>query len=179
MCRYEQSWQLTKSSPWCSLFTHNHHKILEYYEDLKYYHKAGYAYPENEMLMCEAMQDMLQNLKSTKGHKVTSYFSHSTALNVFLLGLDWRRDKIALTADNFKEQENRLWKSSQMGPFATNIAVVKYSCNNDKIDRVRFFENEIPFIPDWCDVNGICSLDDILHKYNRFLDVDCSKVFCI
>lgn len=54
------------------------------------------------------------------------YFTHSgTILKLFgLLGL--YKDEIKLKHDNYNEMENRLWRTSKIDAFGSNIAFILY-----------------------------------------------------
>ena len=126
MCRYNQAWFLQDESPWCAAFTPEHVSVLEYLEDLKYYYKAGYGSEINSKIMCAAVKDMVKNLQSEDSPKVTAYFTHASAIQLFLTALGYAKDNDALRADNYNLMKYRKFKSSVLSPFASNIAVVKY-----------------------------------------------------
>lgn len=52
------------------------------------------------------------------------YFSHSQALLMMLARMGVASHGIPLRHDNFNEQKNRDWKTSELGPFAANLAAV-------------------------------------------------------
>lgn len=52
------------------------------------------------------------------------YFTHSTSLQSFMTAMEMNKDEIALKHDNMNEQKNRKWRTSLIGPFATNIDIV-------------------------------------------------------
>jgi multiple inositol-polyphosphate phosphatase/2,3-bisphosphoglycerate 3-phosphatase len=126
MCRYDQAWYLQDESPWCAAFTQKHVDVLEYLEDLKYYVKGGFGGAINSKVMCAAVQDMLRTLGSDTNPKVTAYFTHASAIQLFLTALKYGKDDAPLRADNFEQMRNRKFRTSNLSPFASNIAVVKY-----------------------------------------------------
>lgn len=126
MCRYEVAWHLDKYSTWCAAFTQEHVEILEYLEDIKYYYKQGYGSELNSNVACNMVQDMLQNMGSNNDPKVVAYFAHSSSVQLFLTSLGIAKDLISVRADNFHEMRFRQWRTSKIGPFAANIAAVKY-----------------------------------------------------
>lgn len=126
MCRYDQAWYLQDESPWCAAFTPDHVNVLEYLEDLKYYYKASYGSEINSKIMCAAVKDMVKNLQSETNPKVVAYFSHASAIQLFLTSLGYGKDNEPLRADNYSQMKYRKFKSSVLSPFASNIAVVKY-----------------------------------------------------
>lgn len=126
MCRYDQAWYLQDDSPWCAAFTHEHVNVLEYAEDLKYYYKASFGSPLSGNMMCAAVKDMVMNMRSEDNPKVVAYFSHASAIQLFLTALGYAKDNDALRADNYGNMKYRKFRASVVSPFAGNIAVVKY-----------------------------------------------------
>jgi multiple inositol-polyphosphate phosphatase / 2,3-bisphosphoglycerate 3-phosphatase len=126
MCRFDQAWYLQDESPWCAAFTPEHVNVLEYLEDLKYYYKAGYGSSLNSNIMCAAVKDMVRTIKSEENPKVVAYFTHASAIQLFLTALGYAKDTESLRADNFNKMKYRKFRSSTWSPFASNLAVVKY-----------------------------------------------------
>lgn len=128
MCRYDQAWYLQDESAWCAAFTPEHISVLEYLEDLKYYVKASYGSPTNSEIMCAAVKDMVKFLlEENDGPKVSAYFSHATAIQLFLTSLGYAKDDTPIRADNYYAmKKNRKFVSSILSPLASNLAVVKY-----------------------------------------------------
>lgn len=126
MCRYDQSWYLQDESPWCAAFTPEHVNVLEYLEDLKYYYKASYGSDLNSNIMCAAVKDMVKNLQQEDSRKVTAYFTHASAIQLFLTSLGYGKDNEALRADNYNLMKYRKFRSSVVSPFASNFVAVKY-----------------------------------------------------
>ncbi|EOB02964.1 Multiple inositol polyphosphate phosphatase 1 [Anas platyrhynchos] len=60
-CSYELAIK-NVTSPWCSLFSEEDAKILEYLNDLKQYWKRGYGYDINSRSSCILFQDIFQQL---------------------------------------------------------------------------------------------------------------------
>ncbi|CAO1347101.1 unnamed protein product [Diamesa hyperborea] len=178
MCRYDQSWFLQEDSPWCVAFTPEHVKVLEYLEDLKYYYKSGYGSALNNNIMCGAVQDLMSNLKNEGTPNVVAYFSHASAIQLMLVALGYAKDAESLRADNYDQMKNRKWRTSVISPFASNLAVVKYDCPNEpERFKVQFFLNEKPIDFPWCNI-GLCDLSKVFETYQKFIDVDCSKIYC-
>lgn len=150
---------------------------MEYRDDLVYYYKSSHGSRINRNMKCAAISDMLNRLSSDTGPKTTVYFSHSAALQLFLTGLGALRDNIHLKADNFDKMSIRKWKTSDISPFAGNIAVVRYKCR-DTQDQVKFYLNEKQLHFDWCKSNGACDWDDVQHRYAFYKNGDCDKLFC-
>ncbi|NXW51782.1 MINP1 phosphatase, partial [Nyctiprogne leucopyga] len=60
-CSYELAIK-NVTSPWCSLFSEEDAKVLEYLNDLKQYWKRGYGYDINSRSSCILFQDIFQRL---------------------------------------------------------------------------------------------------------------------
>lgn len=176
LCRYEQAWHLDKLSPWCTAFTYEQNKILHYREDIKQWYKAGYAYPENRFLMCSAVKDMVNRVRDPNGPPVTAYFAHSTGTYLMMNALGWFKDEKPLLGSNYREQADRKWFISNIAPFATNIAIVRYDCS-DEIDRIKIFLKAEPMDLPWCP-RGVCKVEDLVKEYEFFLNANCDQIFC-
>lgn len=126
MCRYDQAWYLQDESAWCAAFTPEHINVLEYLEDLRYYVKSSYGSPTNSKIMCAAVKDMAKFMLSDENPKVSAYFTHASAIQLFLTALGHAKDDRPLRADNYREMKNRKFRTSVLSPLASNLAVVKY-----------------------------------------------------
>lgn len=107
-------------------FTQNHVKVLEYHEDLNYYYQNSYGTGLNTRLACSLVVDMLNHLESQTMPKVVAYFTHSATMQLLLTALGAAKDNDALRADNYQQLARRKWRSSEVSPFASNLAVIKY-----------------------------------------------------
>lgn len=58
--------------------------------------------------------------------KVVAYFGHSAILQLLLTALVAIKDNETLRADNYQKLMRRKWRSSEVCPFAANLAVIKY-----------------------------------------------------
>ncbi|XP_037908832.1 multiple inositol polyphosphate phosphatase 1-like isoform X2 [Hermetia illucens] len=177
MCAYEKAWYLDKPSPWCSVLTLDQVKIVEYQYDLFYQYRSGYGNDLNYDMPCKVMKDMLNRMAKDEGPRVTAYFSHSSLLQMFAIGLGVFKDSSLMTNSNYDSMEGRKWRSSKIDPFASNYAIVKYDCSKDENDpspTVKFFLNQRSLEMDNC-TNGLCRLEDVLKTYKRYLDEDCEE----
>lgn len=178
MCRYEQAWHVDRSSAWCVAFTPAEVTVLEYAEDLKYYYASGYGYERNSRITCAAVKDMLINLNSSSQPQAVAYFTHSSAIQLFLTALGISKDREALRANNMHNMKDRHWKISLLGPFAANFVAIKYQCANDPQEaKAMFFINQMPVNLDWCHV-GLCNWGDVMINYEKFLKADCDTYYC-
>lgn len=151
---------------------------MEYREDLKYYYASSYGRSINSNMQCEAVADMLKHLESRDLPKVVAYFTHATAIQLFLTALGAAKDSDALRADNYYSMSRRNWRSSVLSPFASNFAAIKYECpEENERQKVMFFLNEKPLDFSWCKV-GLCSWSDVRDMFKRYSHGDCASTYC-
>lgn len=126
------------------------------------------------------MDDMLEHLTSNATLNVVAYFAHIDNIHAHLTAMGAFRDTTPLRSDGFDAMANRKWKTSEICPFSSNIAAVKYHCPNDADEqhKVRFFLNQKILNLDWCDGSGICKLSEVLKQYSVFRNGDCDQIFC-
>jgi multiple inositol-polyphosphate phosphatase/2,3-bisphosphoglycerate 3-phosphatase len=60
VCSFETAWHKRRRSPWCSAFSTDDFKAMEYAEDLKYYWVDGYGHELTYKQACPALNDMLE-----------------------------------------------------------------------------------------------------------------------
>lgn len=89
------------------------------------------------------------------------------------------KDSVPLLSDNFATMANRKWKTSEICPFSSNVAV-KYHCPDDseEKEKVKFFLNQKMLNLDWCDANGVCKMSDVKSRCSVFTNGDCDDIFC-
>lgn len=178
MCRYDQAWYVDRPSPWCAAFTPTQIDDLEYLEDIIKYYKSGYGQPLNSHVSCDAVNDMLYHLENKNQPKAVVYFSHSKAIILLLTALKAFKDSDSLRADNYYSMTRRKWRVSEISPFASNLAAIKYDCPNEvERDKIMFFLNEKPLYFDWCKV-GLCNWSDVKDQYKEFSRANCNDYFC-
>uniref|UniRef100_A0A182M1S3 Multiple inositol polyphosphate phosphatase 1 n=1 Tax=Anopheles culicifacies TaxID=139723 RepID=A0A182M1S3_9DIPT len=176
-CRYEQAWRISRPSPFCTVFTEDQVRVLEYKEDLAYFYRNSYGYSRSQDIACHAMADMLRQLTSRDDPSVVAYFTHDSEIQLFLAALGAKRDSTPIRADNFPFMANRKYTSSDI-PFTANVAAVKYQCAEQREpEKVIFFLNEKPIMLDWCSV-GLCNWSDVKRQYQRFTEGNCDRMYC-
>ncbi|XP_053244600.1 multiple inositol polyphosphate phosphatase 1 isoform X1 [Podarcis raffonei] len=126
------------SSPWCSLFSEEDAKVLEYLNDLKQYWKRAYGYPINSRSSCILMQDIFKHLdqavtesKSSKpiSSPVILQFGHAETLQPLLALMGYFKDEEPLKANNYHRQMHRKFRSGRIVPYAANLLFVLYHCD--------------------------------------------------
>lgn len=167
-CAFETAWSRKKKSPWCAPFDVNSAKVFEYAEDLKYYWVDGYGHDITYKQACPAFGDMLGHLGDTKSPypKATLYFTHSGTLLKMLSHLGLYRDERPLRHDNY--DEHRLWRSSRIDAFATNIAFVSYKCGNE-ISLLALHQEHVVRLPS-CPDSDLCPLSKVRSYYEESLN---------
>lgn len=167
-----------KPSAWCAAFTPSQIDDLEYLEDLSNYYKASYGRKANSRIACAAVKDMIMFLESRNLPQSVTYFTHTDMIFLFLTALQAAEDSDTLRADNYYSMLRRKFRSSELSPFAANLAAIKYECPNDnERAKVMFFLNEKPLDFNWCKV-GLCNLSDVKEKYKEFIQADCNNYYC-
>lgn len=132
-CQYEQIWNLnyTFPSPFCAAFSVANAQVIEYSQDLYWYHRIGYGKPEYrrlyENIMCFTLQDMLRFIQSNDAndHKARIFNGHVRQFMILLHFGAFDGDAI-LTRHNFAQQTQRGWRSTELLPMAGNLAVIRY-----------------------------------------------------
>lgn len=182
MCRYTKAWRVTQLSPWCAVFSKEELRVLEYREDLYYYHKAGYGCAINARLGCTLLQDMMNHFwKATQEDQIRPrgvfYFSDIISLQNLLTTLNINKDHMEPTAYNYKEMAKRQWRTSLMSSFAANLVAVLYKCDESREpNKVMFYLAEKLVMLDGCDV-GLCDWQYLKQKFNPVLK-NCNLNVC-
>ncbi|XP_037805201.1 multiple inositol polyphosphate phosphatase 1-like [Penaeus monodon] len=133
-CRYYTAWEPETPSAWCAVFTKSDLKVLEYWQDLKYYYKSGYGHRINYEQACRLVQDLVRTFRKRveegKGPRGVFYFTHLGAYLKLMarLGMFW--DNTTLTHEDIKAR--RLWRTSIVGPFSANVAFLLSRCPDDR-----------------------------------------------
>lgn len=121
---------------------------------------------------------MLYHLSSNEQPRAVAYFTHSKSMILFLTAMKVAKDSDSLRADNYYGMSRRKWRMSEISPFATNFAAIKYDCPNEiEREKVMFFLNEKPLNFDWCKV-GLCNWSDIKERYKEYTEGSCEQYFC-
>jgi len=163
-CRYYKAWEPSLTSAWCAAFTPDDMKVLEYWQDLKYYYEDGYGHAINYEMSCPLVKDLIQHLRSVTENedetKAVLYFTHSDALQKFMARLGLRNDTSPPTHESV--MYDRLWRTSIHGPFATNLAFTLSSCDDGEW-WVSLAENEIATALPGCSGGAAgCSWEEFL-----------------
>ncbi|XP_023245897.1 multiple inositol polyphosphate phosphatase 1-like [Copidosoma floridanum] len=183
MCRYEKALEIDRLSTWCSVFSKDELKTLEYLEDLDYYYYSGPGREINTKLGCPLMKDLFDHFRNLeRGNfnnepKGVFYFSHTVTLQTLLDALGTNKDPTPLRADNYRSMYKRSFRTSTLGSFASNLIAVFYRCSDPRSpNKVMFYQNEAPVPLDGCSV-GLCDWEYLKEKFGGAAD-ECSLDFC-
>ncbi|KAJ6644593.1 Multiple inositol polyphosphate phosphatase 1 [Pseudolycoriella hygida] len=183
LCRFEQIWDMNATSPLCAAFSIANFQVMEYWSDLYYYYRWGYGQRNYrrlfENLPCHLIQDMLHFIRSedANDNRVRIFGAHLPSLYLTLVSFGAFDGDAPLNRHNFAQQTFRMWKSSNITPMAANLAVIRYDCEDGDND-VLFLHNEKPLQIPGCQPNGLCKQSFLLEKFSRFLDINCSNLYC-
>ncbi|XP_010219187.1 PREDICTED: multiple inositol polyphosphate phosphatase 1 [Tinamus guttatus] len=145
-CSYELAIK-NVTSPWCSLFSEEDAKVLEYLNDLKQYWKRGYGYDINSRSSCSLFQDIFQQLdkameesKSSKpiSSPVIVQIGHAETLQPLLSLMGFFKDEEPLRANNYARQAQRRFRSGRIVPYAANLLFVLYHCERATAPRDEY-----------------------------------------
>ncbi|NXP12473.1 MINP1 phosphatase, partial [Thinocorus orbignyianus] len=155
-CSYELAIK-NVTSPWCSLFSEEDAKVLEYLNDLKQYWKRGYGYDINSRSSCILFQDIFQHLdkaveESNSSKPISSplivQVGHAETLQPLLALMGFFKDDEPLRANNYIKQAHRKFRSGRIVPYAANLVFVLYHCDQVKTSeeeyQVQILLNEKP-----------------------------------
>ncbi|PSN38479.1 Multiple inositol polyphosphate phosphatase 1 [Blattella germanica] len=160
-CAFEKAWRVTEVSPWCAAFSKDEHEL-------------------NKKMGCPPVKDFLDRFsKIESGEEQPAgvlYFSHASMLQLVLNPLQIAKDEEKLKHSNFEEMKDRKWRTSQITPFATNLAVVFFKCDADEQYKVQFYLGEHLLNLDGCN-QGVCDWSYIKDKYGSISE-DCNLDWC-
>lgn len=184
ICQFEQLYDLNSTSPLCASFSVANFQVIDYRKDLSRYYTHSYGqFPNHRRLLenlpCHLMQDMLHFLRSNdpNDERAKIFYSDGYTLLMVLNVLGAYEDRVPLTRHNFAQQTFRLFRVGRIVPKAGNLAVIRYDCAGGDHD-ILFLHNENPLLIEGCQPNGLCKLSMLLERLNRYLDVNCSEIFC-
>lgn len=169
--------------PWCAPFSVNHHLLLEYWEDLGFFYSSGYGVRNQrllENLNCGVLQDLLRHMQSENDADTMAriFMTYTEEIQSMLVALGSFRDVWPIHQHNFAQQTGRNWLTSLIASFSSNLAVVRFDCDDGDHDLI-FLLNERPILVPGCDQQtGVCKLSVIVNRFERFIDANCETFFC-
>nr|XP_061808050.1 multiple inositol polyphosphate phosphatase 1-like [Nerophis lumbriciformis] len=150
LCSYELAVK-SLHSPWCFLFDRDDAKVLEYKCDLKLFWKRAHGHAINLLASCPLFHHVFRTLdKAGRPRRSTEpapepasvLVGHAETLLPLLGLLGLYKDETPPTADNFRTQHGRLFRSSLLVPYAANVVLVLLDCARGP--RLQLLVNEAP-----------------------------------
>ncbi|KAF2199626.1 phosphoglycerate mutase-like protein [Delitschia confertaspora ATCC 74209] len=157
LCGYETV--IRGSSPFCDLevFSPNEWLAFEYKNDIQYHYNTGYGNPVSPVIgfpWLNATAGLLLSDKTDDAQDIYASFTHRELPPTVLVAMGLFNNSAFSGADNINttmplntQNYMRAWRSSQIIPFLTNIAVEKMACESygfDSGDYFRVVVNQSP-----------------------------------
>lgn len=136
------------TTQWCSLFSKKDILAYEYASDLDNYWVKSYGSGIGYKIGAVVLQDVVNTMDSIISNSnpyQNAYlrFAHAETIMPLSAVLGFYKDNFTLTADLPQETiDSRLWRTSVVSPFASNIGFALYSCDNSDY-RVKVTLNEV------------------------------------
>nr|XP_026492122.1 multiple inositol polyphosphate phosphatase 1-like [Vanessa tameamea] len=145
LCRFHRSWSPKLLSPWCSFFSNEDLEVMEYRDDVRHYYRNGHGSEINVNLGAAPLKDLYENFENAtlnRSKNIVSYFTHDTMFEMVISALGLYKDTEPLQGAS--RNANRLWRTSEIAAFSTNLIAVLFKCQEqgDEIYRVQFLINE-------------------------------------
>ncbi|XP_048516389.1 multiple inositol polyphosphate phosphatase 1-like isoform X2 [Athalia rosae] len=157
-CALETAWDKNYNSPWCKVFSLDNLKVLEYAEDLEYYWIDSYGFNLTYQQSCPALRDVFEFFQADEDRIATLYFTHSGSLLKLLALLGLANETKPLTNDSFEEhRDNRVWRTSAIDAFASNLGFVLYDCEKTGPSILAFHQERVAQIPG-CPADAPCPI---------------------
>ncbi|KAJ5348688.1 hypothetical protein MYU51_015095 [Penicillium brevicompactum] len=147
LCGYETV--IRGSSPFCSpaLFTSEEWLSFEYTNDLMYFHNTGYGRPLSATLGLPWVNASVAALDDeSSSQELYVSFTHRELPPTVITALGLYNNSAYTGANNVngtmpldRINYNRAWKSSEILPFLTNIAIEKMSCKSYGYDEGEYY----------------------------------------
>nr|XP_027239477.1 multiple inositol polyphosphate phosphatase 1-like [Penaeus vannamei] len=177
-CRYYYAWYKDKVSPWCSVFTPDDLKILEYWEDLRVYSDQGPVYEITSKQACELGKEVMDlfgnRLKNNSAEPyLTQYIVNYETLVTFitLMGIFSEQERL----DENRIPDSRVWKTTEFAGYGGNLALFLSSCGDDSF-WVSALVNERPIQLPGCNSTLGCTWDEFAQYYDYLNDCDFSEI---
>lgn len=171
-CAFETAWNKKMKSPWCSVFSMETVRGLEFAEDLKYYYRDGYGYELTYKQACKMLSDVMSHFENKSEYpKAIAYFTHSGTLLKVLAHLGLYKDDERLKHTHYSKNSHK-WRVSKIDAFGSNIAFVLYKCQSKYKVTVLHQENvvELPNGQEFTDFSSFKKL----YKNECLFDEICS-----
>ncbi|XP_065205098.1 multiple inositol polyphosphate phosphatase 1-like [Planococcus citri] len=189
-CAYESGTNRKFKSPFCSALRKEDFKVFEYREDLEMYWKKGYGNQFTEKVACPLVRDMMRSLQFMVERNSTSrnairgsfYFGHLEMIMAMFVKFGLCFEEEPLRHDNYeKMKEDRKWRLSYNGTFASNLNAILLSCTSKKLSEryhVVFYFNGREIVLPKCGKSP-CPWSELKSHFETVFDESqCNADFC-
>ncbi|XP_061692593.1 multiple inositol polyphosphate phosphatase 1-like [Syngnathoides biaculeatus] len=151
LCAYELAIR-NVNSPWCECLDDVDAQVVEYANDLRQFWKRGYGHDINRMSSCILFHDVFSRLDKVASERlsgqqvteaVTIQVGHGETLLPLYTLLGFFKDDEPLTSSNYASQRQRSFRPSLMLPYAANLLLALYDCEEGDL-RLQPLINEKP-----------------------------------
>ncbi|GBP36669.1 Multiple inositol polyphosphate phosphatase 1 [Eumeta japonica] len=170
LCRFYRSFEISRRSPWCAIFSDANLVTLEYIDDIRHFYKNGYGSEINCQLGTTALKVLFERFEAVYdgvGKNFVGYFTHDTMMEMVFCAMGLFRDDFNVTGA--VRWPTRKWRTSLISPFATNLIAVMYKCTTARESvaerMVQFFHNERELAV--C-AGGACSWEQFEDKFRVY-----------
>ncbi len=107
----------------------------------------------------------------SSSHKAVFRFGHAETLLPLMALMGLHRDPVPLRADNFREQKDRLFRTSTICPFSANVMLVLYHSDSGSPAKhlVKLVVNEQPVKFPFCS-ELLCPLETVVAHYKNVIE---------
>ncbi len=172
------------ASTWCRLLNEDDIHALEYYVDMDEYYSYAFGNQLNGLMACDLVTDIIRGIEAiasgNRPSKGSFHFGHSETIKFLATLLSLHQDDQPFLANSSATFiQNRKLRTSQMSPFAANIAFEIYTCSEDatkpilstnSVSKVRLLFNEKPMLIPGC--------NDLYCSWTRFQELLKDKINC-
>ncbi|XP_058800472.1 multiple inositol polyphosphate phosphatase 1-like isoform X2 [Phymastichus coffea] len=183
VCRFETALDAGKISKWCTVFSKENLMVFEYLSDLDYYYCCGPGNTLSRKLNCNILKklfkafEQLENRNIENQPKGTFNFGHSSNIQSVMTLLKVFDHEQPLLASNYESMKSRLYNTTFMNAFTSNIVAVFYRCDNITMpNQVQFHIAENPVEIPGCE-GPSCDWDYLKREFQPMLD-QCDANFC-
>jgi len=165
---------------WCSVFSQDDVRVLEFYDDLSAYYVKSYGHDINYLIAAPLLADIINNMKSSAEPipddfpvRANLRFGHAETILPLsaLLGL-FRKDGEVLAANMTNEEiDARTWRFSATSPLASNIAFAQYRCDGQDETQVELLYNGVTYPIRGCGDSRLCPLSTLIDSFNYELHI--------
>jgi len=174
LCTAEYSIMKIKNQ-FCSLFTREDFENIELYHDIGAYFSKGYGWDLSYQIACPLASNvfdvMERKMNGTDYTKAFLRFGHAETILPFIARLGLFKDNFSLHWDaDRKLLDSRLWRTSHISTFSSNVAFILYECDEDFKVELLLNEGQITF--EKCNNLTFCPYEQFRNMFN-FIDEQC------